>query len=260
MRKLRSTVSRLRPRGGSLQFGLLIGVTLTAVATGAQAATIFSTGFEPPDFTTGPLAGQQGWVGVGVAGTVETGTVFAGVQAVGFDATGVDTQVLNEVGVPTAGQGSLVQLSDEFFVGAVNGSVGWSPLAAFGNAGGVGFILINNGVASLALADSFVGAVPVSIGAWNNYTMDFNFATGIQSAFVDGALIGTGPLATASTDVDAIGLGIFGATGSTAQGFADNLSLTSPVPEPSTWAMLLAGFAALGFLGFRGTRSRGVTA
>jgi hypothetical protein len=109
MRKLRSTVSRLGPRGGSLQLGLLIGVTLSAVATGAQAATIFSTGFEPPDFTTGPLAGQQGWSAIGGAGgTVETGTVFAGVQAVGFDTTGVSTETFNRVGVPTAGQGSLV--------------------------------------------------------------------------------------------------------------------------------------------------------
>jgi hypothetical protein len=256
MRKLRSTVSRLGPRGGSLQLGLLIGVTLSAVATGAQAATIFSTGFEPPDFTTGPLAGQQGWTGVG--GTVETGTVFAGVQAVGFDTTGVSTQ-RNAVSVPTAGQGSLVQVSDEFFISAVNGSAVWDPLLIDGNAGFVGQLEIIDGVAVLGLADSSVGSVPVSIGAWHNYTMDFNFATGIQSAFVDGVLIGTGPLATASTDVDALGMGINEASGSTAQGFADNLSLTS-VPEPSTWAMMLAGFAGLGFLGWRESRKTAVRA
>ena len=28
----------------------------------------------------------------------------------------------------------------------------------------------------------------------------------------------------------------------------------TPVPEPSTWAMMLAGFAGLGFLGWRGSR------
>jgi PEP-CTERM motif len=27
----------------------------------------------------------------------------------------------------------------------------------------------------------------------------------------------------------------------------------TPVPEPSTWAMMLAGFAGLGFLGWRGS-------
>ena len=29
------------------------------------------------------------------------------------------------------------------------------------------------------------------------------------------------------------------------------LSLTNGVPEPSTWAMMLAGFAGLGFLAYR---------
>jgi hypothetical protein len=34
----------------------------------------------------------------------------------------------------------------------------------------------------------------------------------------------------------------------------DNLSVAPPVPEPSTWAMLLIGFAALGFAGYRKSR------
>jgi hypothetical protein len=34
----------------------------------------------------------------------------------------------------------------------------------------------------------------------------------------------------------------------------------SSVPEASTWVMSLTGFAALAFAGFRGTRSRGVSA
>ena len=29
---------------------------------------------------------------------------------------------------------------------------------------------------------------------------------------------------------------------------------TTPVPEPSTWAMMLAGFAGLGFLTYRASR------
>jgi hypothetical protein len=39
--------------------------------------------------------------------------------------------------------------------------------------------------------------------------------------------------------------------------FVDDASVTgaaSTVPEPSTWAMMLAGFAGLGFLGWRGSR------
>jgi hypothetical protein len=32
-------------------------------------------------------------------------------------------------------------------------------------------------------------------------------------------------------------------------------NVTSAVPEPSTWAMLIAGFGFLGFVGYRKTRS-----
>jgi hypothetical protein len=37
-------------------------------------------------------------------------------------------------------------------------------------------------------------------------------------------------------------------------------SAPAPVPEPSTWAMMLLGFAGLGYAGYRRTRSSGVTA
>jgi hypothetical protein len=35
---------------------------------------------------------------------------------------------------------------------------------------------------------------------------------------------------------------------------------TSSVPEPSTWAMMFAGFAGLGFLGYRQTAKARVAA
>ena len=38
--------------------------------------------------------------------------------------------------------------------------------------------------------------------------------------------------------------------------YLDNVSLTA-VPEPSTWAMMILGFAGLGFAGYRKTK-RGV--
>jgi PEP-CTERM motif len=37
-------------------------------------------------------------------------------------------------------------------------------------------------------------------------------------------------------------------------GVVDHLTI-SEVPEPSTWAMMALGFAGLGFLGYRKTRS-----
>ncbi len=41
--------------------------------------------------------------------------------------------------------------------------------------------------------------------------------------------------------------------------YVDNISV-SAVPEPSTWALMLAGFAGLGFAGYRRTKSASVAA
>ena len=53
------------------------------------------------------------------------------------------------------------------------------------------------------------------------------------------------------------GLGAFTqVTFSTGPGNAFEFSLGSGVPEPSTWAMMLVGFAGLGFAGYRAQRKR----
>ena len=44
-----------------------------------------------------------------------------------------------------------------------------------------------------------------------------------------------------------------GASVTTASGAFDNF-VSATAPEPSTWAMMLVGFAALGFAGYRRTR------
>jgi PEP-CTERM motif len=44
-----------------------------------------------------------------------------------------------------------------------------------------------------------------------------------------------------------------GASVTTAWGVFDNF-VTAPVPEPSTWTMMLVGFAGLAFAGYRRSR------
>ena len=45
-----------------------------------------------------------------------------------------------------------------------------------------------------------------------------------------------------------------GASGGPPFSLLDSVSLSSSVPEASTWTMMLAGFAGLGFAGFRSRR------
>jgi hypothetical protein len=47
---------------------------------------------------------------------------------------------------------------------------------------------------------------------------------------------------------------IIGANGNTGNVGANSFTTTGAVPEPSTWAMLLMGFAGLGFAGYRGRK------
>src|ERR1700736_4865583 len=62
-----------------------VGIAFLFVGSPAQAAIIYATGFEPPTFTTGLIAGQDGWAefpSASPAAQVQTVFVKTGIQAV----------------------------------------------------------------------------------------------------------------------------------------------------------------------------------
>jgi PEP-CTERM motif len=68
--------------------------------------------------------------------------------------------------------------------------------------------------------------------------------------------VGSGPLGPVGADSNPFNIVLNGLPATQVNGFTEALEfspVTPAVPEPSTWAMMLAGFAGLGFLGYRKT-------
>jgi PEP-CTERM motif len=68
--------------------------------------------------------------------------------------------------------------------------------------------------------------------------------------------VGSGPLGGLGGFANPFDIVLNGLPATQVNGFTEALEfspVTPAVPEPSTWAMMLAGFAGLGFLGYRQT-------
>lgn len=231
-----------------------IGVALAAVAIAAgapvrAAQTVYSTGFESPAYSAGPLAGQNGWFGAANA-FVQTSTVESGSQAVSV-APGAAGQYVtfqpvsyNSVGNPN----QLVTISTDFEF-SPGPNVDWEALAAEGNGGFITQLLVTSS-GQVCGFNPCNGPI-LTPDKWYNLSMTLNYKTGVVEDFVNGVEFSSGPFSNIpahSTNLDLIGIGINGAAaGSTAGASWDNISVVSAaVPEPATWALTIVGLAMLG--------------
>ena len=211
----------------------------------ALATVIFSTGFEPPTYTTGQLAGQNGW-SMSTVPVVENTTVFAGSQAVAANSSGGGSQVVEQP-LSYNATGQTVVASVEFMEGSGSQPEEWVPLYAAGSSGTIAFLTIQSGNAT---PDSgfLPGSVPVNVGQWYDYELVLNFATQTFSGYVDSTLIGSGSFDTSETTLQDVDLGFGGLPGmNTATGYWDNLSITA-VPEPSAFFLCLGALPGLALL------------
>lgn len=236
-------------RSTSAMSAVLVAAALLPMQ--GTAAVIFSTGFESSEgYALGQLAGQNGWYN-NARPVVQNSSVFDGSQAVslaaGFDGQGIAGYTLNY------SPESIVTVGVVFRYDTLTNSPTWSVMSWANGPVFLGGVILQNGNARLGLASSTVGSIAVTPGQWTSFLLVLDFQNQTQSAYVNGAFLGSGAFAGQSTVVGEVRFGQnVGSATRVGTASWDNLSVNS-VPEPTSGALILLGGAAA-FLHLRRTR------
>ena len=232
---------------------LMFVIALFSICKFLHADTITQTGFESPTFHTGSLAGQGGWLNGATIGVVENTFAFSGSQAVLYDTSARAGQYFDDDRFSYNSKNNVdqvVTLSVEaFFTG--DNDEDWEALSADSSKGFMGQIQVQNGIATFGLANSNIGAVPVTFDAWNQYSLVIDFANDTEAAYINGTLIGSSSFVTpGATNLIDTEIGYDSKFGKASdEGFFDDLSITdsavpSPVPEPADFSLVACGLLA----------------
>jgi hypothetical protein len=245
-------------------FPFAAAVGVLALAGAAQATPIYATDFEAPAFTTGSIAGQNGWSTFGSQGTVESGVALSGRQAVMVDgaATG---QTGPFVTLNLASPGTVDVSGDIMLTTAASGA-GWQFAALgpslVGFAGGIDIGLQGQITAITDSAAPQIGTL--TYDAWHHVDLLLDFDTQTFAVKFDGTTLASGlgfcggNGACTGAPVTILGDALFDTFGGAASpagvaalpapGYLDNFAVSSVagVPEPSAWSLMIAGFGLAG--------------
>lgn len=224
---------------------------LAVAAVPANATIVYQTGFEAPDFVSGNLTGQGGWNQFGGgAMTVQSTVVKSGLQAARVDGS----QFNGQTGPWRADPNPLprVSVSADILITSSPDARAWQfgalgpNLARF--AGGINF-LANGTVRLITGGFPTVPGFTYARDSWFNVAIDLDYASQTFDLRIDGSTLASN-LAFCGSNGACTGtfmpsyatmiFDTFGGLGGDA-GYIDNLVIRSPVPEPATGTMLLAG-------------------
>jgi hypothetical protein len=226
-----------------------IALAMAGLAVPAWADTVlYSTSFENPPFTTGALAGQNGWSDFGPGGvSVESFFADTGSQAV-F----VDGGAASQTGpyYTTNSTGPLVDLSADLAIFSSSTQSDWQ-FGALGPGldgflGGIN-ILSDDSIEALTAGNPIIGTFARATGfnsnAWVNVNLLFDLTTQTYDISVGGVLLdsdvpfcGSNGACTGAT-LSTFANGLFDTFGGgNDSGYMDNYSVTlvTATPEPST--------------------------
>ncbi|HEX7946829.1 MAG TPA: PEPxxWA-CTERM sorting domain-containing protein [Phenylobacterium sp.] len=236
---------------------LVTGAAVAAAAflagSAAQATVIYSSDFEAPTYTTGLLAGQDGWAtfGSGAAVTVDDGFAISGAQSAKITGSAAGGQT-----GPYHGNHSAIDkitVSADILLTSSMADRSWQ-FSAIG-AGLVGFtggIDIDAGTNNIRAITNGFGVIGVfSRDTVHTVDLLLDYGTSTYGVRLDGTTLATGLAfcgdngpcnGSGPVEYDSLLFDTFGAGGGDA-GYIDNILVQSTaVPEPAAWALMLAGF------------------
>ena len=247
-----------------------VALVLAITASAAHADTVlYATGFEPPTFAPGLLAGQDGWSEFPVtSAAVQVENVFSngGTQAVDVvPSIAASAGVTQDGAVKTVNTSApIVRQSADIWLSSSTNQSGWQYAALgpglVGFAGGID--ISNSGTISLITSGSpQVGTW--SLNQWVHVDLTLNYATQLYDFAINGTVVGhnvafcgdNGPC-TSGVPVTAYANGFFDTFPANAAndiGFLDNYSVSSvsPTPLPAALPLFATGLGVLGLVARR---------
>jgi len=256
----------MRPQ---LHYWIAAGLSAAALifSSSASAQTLYSTGFENPPFTTGSIAGQDGWqvVGTANAAQIENTKAESGSQAVELIPALNSSSQTGPYHVNSTAA-SMVDLSADLYIASSSNQSEWqfaglaSTLSPF--LGGID-IFSDGSIRTITAGFPIVGTW--TYNAWNRVDLRFDITDQTYSLSINGSLIASnvpncgdnGPC-TGGQKAN-YGAGVFDTFGTGANndiGYMDNFSV-AVVPEPATTTLFLVGGLAISIRKARKARRNG---
>jgi hypothetical protein len=241
-------------------------LAFASLSVSASAASIFSTGFEPPTYSLGNLSGQDGWSIFNPADsfdTVQNVNVKSGTQAAFVGTNQVGTAQTGMFHTDTLSGSPLIDFNADLYIYSSSTESEWqfAGINPGQFIGGVDlFPTVGPTDTIAAITAGFPSIGSLTLNSWNNFDFLYNFSTQTYSIRLNGSLLAAnvpfcgdaGPCAgapIAEAQFQSF-FDVFASITSNDLGAVDNWSISSvAIPEPATFGLtgivMLAGALAL---------------